>query len=319
VPQRFAEWDAIDYRAKIDALCRTHIDNHFVTADGRMWDFTAPVVNASWYEESTVLCVHGSGKWLEKSWHYSPILGMYDIPSFGQYLDSDSAYNIWSGETPDSPYKINRFSLEWSKPEENAGTFGIFASTKQVYFPRPGEKLLSSEVSRYEGRGALRLTTHYPDRAITNIIYLDRDTYQLLYAESDKSLHYDGRLATYADEKSITRLTYRDAGDKRYPAKYERYRLTADGRRMPMREYEFTEYTPYTPTADDLDLEKQFGVKPVEHEPRPARGAAVVGAPAAKPASPGFSLKFDGWYVAGGVLFLAVVGLVVFSRRWGRP
>jgi hypothetical protein len=67
-----------------------------------------------------------------------------------------------------------------------------------------------------------------------------------------------------------------------------------------------------------LDLEKQFGVKLVDPGQRPTpstparrRGPRLV--------RPEFTLTFDWWYVAGGVQLLSVVGLFVFSRRWGRP
>jgi len=60
---------------------------------------------------------------------------------------------------------------------------------------------------------------------------------------------------------------------------------------------EVTEYVKYTPTADDFDLEKQFGVKPLPY------GGAAAG-------------RSKSWlYAVAGVLAAVTVGLVAAARR----
>lgn len=315
VPQYFAEWDAIDYRAKIEALCRTHIDNHLIGATGRTWDHTASEVNEHAYESSRVFGVYGPGRWVEHD-VLPPLPGvMAGLIHLGRYRDEVAYATLSRDEARGPDYRLHSSVAAWRKPDAYDGGFGAFLGTKQIYFRRDGEWIASREVCEYEGHTALRLTTY--EGATGKTVYLDRGTYQLLHAETDRSPVYGSRGWTFTDDKTITRLTYRDANGKRYPVKYEHYRQASNGGKTPMWEYEFTEYTPYTPTADDLDFERHFGQKPVDHGSRDVAPAA--GAQAAKPAGASFSLKFDWWYVACGVLFAMVVGLVVMSRRWGRP
>src|SRR5205823_5617049 len=48
-------------------------------------------------------------------------------------------------------------------------------------------------------------------------------------------------------------------------------RLAEGGRREPMTDIEFTEFRRYTPTADELDFEKQFGIPLPALPPKPDR------------------------------------------------
>jgi hypothetical protein len=153
------------------------------------------------------------------------------------------------------------------------------------------------------GSDTLKITTRHSNGV--NVFYhVIPSTFQLLYAETDRSLDFSGRGAL-GEEKTTLRVTYREAGGNRYPVKVEQHRLQPDGVQRKMSLVEFTEYAPYTPTADDLDLEKRFGVKPVAHEPRPD---------SAKPRPPKSSGSLI-WYIVGGVLAVVAVGLVLYARR----
>ena len=69
---------------------------------------------------------------------------------------------------------------------------------------------------------------------------------------------------------------------------------------------EYLEFSRYTPTADDFDLEKQFGVKPL---PPPGTTAANAAGTAA-------SRLWRWLYIAAGVL--GVIALALIAYRWRR-
>ena len=78
---------------------------------------------------------------------------------------------------------------------------------------------------------------------------------------------------------------------------------------MPQYEIDFHEYVPYTPTADELDLEKQFGIKPIPHPPRPE--SAIV-----KPQRASGSATW--LYAAGAAVLLVALGLGLYLYRRSR-
>ncbi len=55
-----------------------------------------------------------------------------------------------------------------------------------------------------------------------------------------------------------------------FPTSVKGWLIDQAGKRTPAEDVTFTEYRRYTPTPDELDMEKQFGVKPVPPPtPRP--------------------------------------------------
>ena len=103
--------------------------------------------------------------------------------------------------------------------------------------------------------------------------------------------------------KFAGRLTYRPS-DEGFPLpwKFETWNLLPDGTRVPQSSAEVTEYEKYTPTADDFDLEKQFGVTP------------PIETPAETPVPE--ELSWRGLYaVAAVVALLAGWGVGVVRRR----
>ena len=118
----------------------------------------------------------------------------------------------------------------------------------------------------YEGRPSKRVTLRTREGARW-IAHLDRTTYQHLYGESDQVV--DLKRRTQVPGKSVSKTEYRAEGGRLWPTRHESYQVPSGGKKQPLTETTFVEYVPYTPTADELDMEKQFGVKPIPHEPRP--------------------------------------------------
>lgn len=301
VPLSLAGWgEEIGYRDKVVALCRTHISNHRVESTRKFWELNKKLYNESKYQFSETTAVHGPKSWLFKSAYgtSSTPTKSYD----GRYLDEDSYY-VFSNKELAVPFKLDSFAVEWKESQRYTSAFESFQATRQLYLPRPEEKILSHERSTYEGRDALKVVAR-EKLGITKTIYLDADTYQLLYWEADKAVDFSQR-GMICDDKTYTRVAYRDAGRKWLPTKYEWYRVTTAGQKQMIYEDEFPVYEPYTPTADDLDLEKQFGVKPIAHEPRPASAMPKEG----------LRSRAVWWYAGGGVLIVVAVGLLLLARR----
>lgn len=119
----------------------------------------------------------------------------------------------------------------------------------------------------------------------------------------------DGEVDPRTGAKSPIRLTgwvtYKASAEGfPLPERFETWSVHPDGKRVPHSLTEVIEYVKYTPTADDFDLEKQFGVKPLPP-------GTTVSAMAAS--SGGRSWR---WLYAGAtVMGLVTVALVVVARR----
>jgi hypothetical protein len=100
-------------------------------------------------------------------------------------------------------------------------------------------------------------------------------------------------------------LTY-TPGPDRYPVpkEYKQWYVHADGRKVPQIEVTWLEFARYTPTADDFDLEKQYGLKrvtpPIE--------------PPAEPPVPE-ELSWRGLYAAAAVVALLAGWWIAVVRR----
>jgi len=93
-------------------------------------------------------------------------------------------------------------------------------------------------------------------------LYLDpANDLAFLGSESDGS--HDFKTSGKSPIKLLSRVTYRPSSEGYpHPWKFETWNLMPDGTRVPQTYTEVIEYAKYAPTADDFDLEKQFGVKP---------------------------------------------------------
>jgi len=137
---------------------------------------------------------------------------------------------------------------------------------------------------------------------VNSTIYLDpANDYAYLGFDSDGSP--DQKTAGKKGAVKMTgRLTYRPSVEGfPLPVKLEVWYILPNGKRLPQSVTEISSYEKYTPTADDFDLEKQFGDKPL---PLPGSAAALAAG------------RSWWWlYAVAGVLAAVTVGLVVVARR----
>ena len=172
----------------------------------------------------------------------------------------------------------------------------------------PGTKVqrtfLSASPSTWQGQPAIAIKVRSTFSDIVSTTYVDpANDYAALGYESDSSLD-----ATTGKKGPVRRygvLTYAPSAEGvPLPTKYEMWYILPDGRKVPNGLDEFLEYSKYTPTADDFDLEKQFGIKPL-----PPLGTGT-----------GANLTASrrlGWWLYGGAALFALVtaGLMVIVRR----
>jgi hypothetical protein len=263
VPHHFHDWDSIDYHAKIHKLCDTHIKNHRVRGTHTTWAMTKEEYKEDVSYRSEWENVYGEKAWIEVM---ARSRDDKSTDRFARYRTPDAIYYLGSDDGK-VPFKVTQHAVEWKDhSSQYRSSFGGFLATRQVYTPEPNELLVSHEATTFDGRPALKLTTR-KGNGITSTIHLDADTYQHLSTETDRSPDFNLR-GRPGPEKTFIRVTYREANGRRYPTKYEHTRLQPDGVRRNLIVNEITEYVAHTPTADELDMEKRFGVKP-PHEPRP--------------------------------------------------
>jgi hypothetical protein len=284
-----------DYYEKVSTLLKSTVCNHRTKATYSTWD---PLqYNKAKPFEYKSLQIFGDHVFIA---NLGPLKDDGTSPGY-EFMTEDVIYDIRRNESG-SGYKIGKHMIEWEDSAKYLLRFKILHAVKaQVFLPYEKDQFVSSADDVFEGRKAIKL--EFTDsRQIPLTVYLDKETHQFLYSEKPRS--YDMATQKVKDEKLIARTTYKEVGGKRLPERYDEYKLTAKGEKLPQHVIEFTEYTPYTPTADELDMEKRFGVKPIPHGPRPD---------SARPGSKKWPAAYW-WYVAGGVVVLAAIAVLVVSR-----
>jgi hypothetical protein len=110
--------------------------------------------------------------------------------------------------------------------------------------------------------------------------------------------------ATLLDVDQLTEVTYGPPTENGlpFPTAVKGWFVWPTGRREPLTDLTFSEFRRYTPTADELDFEKQFGIVLPALPPRPwvpssVRGSRVI------------------WWLLGGLALTAVAAPVVCVRR----
>ncbi len=103
----------------------------------------------------------------------------------------------------------------------------------------------------------------------------------------------------------LTEITYGPPTENGlpFPKSIKGWYVWPDGKREPMTDIEFTEYKRYTPTADELDFEKNFGIQLPALPPKPL-------------AKPGAASKVGRWLlIALGVAAVATIAIAIARRR----
>ncbi len=243
---------------------------------------------------------------------------------FGGLRVPGDGYSLIQGDKPDS-YRIQSQSLPPSDLRDissmppapfvyplmyggdDGGPFTIGYvlrhSGQKLQGTRVLRTFLSATPSTWQGQPAIAIKVRSTFGDIVSTTYVDpANDYAALGYESDSSLDATGKKGPV---RRMGVLTYAPSAEGvPLPTKYEMWYILPDGRKVPNALVEFLEYSKYTPTADDFDLEKQFGIKPL-----PPLGTGT-----------GANLTASrrlGWWLYGGAALFALVtaGLMVIVRR----
>ncbi|MBX9626730.1 MAG: hypothetical protein K2X82_23210, partial [Gemmataceae bacterium] len=252
-----------DYYDKLAEVVNAQIAGHRVVSEHKDWDVLRPG-DPDPVVVSRRVAVHGKDRWVSRESALPPPAGD-GKDRFVHVLSPDDFY-VMRFKPPGDKYTVLGHGTEWEKPDNYANTVRLFSASVQLYQPQNVSALLEVADDRYEGRKSRRITLRTRD-GVTRTVHVDRKTYQHLYSEADRVMDYKAR--GLVPGTAARRTEYREDGGRLWPTREEIYHVRADGTRQPVAEETILEYHPYTPAADELDLEAQFGVKPIPHDPRP--------------------------------------------------
>lgn len=294
------------YYDKLKGIVDNQIIGHRTVVEIKLWEPLKPDDSQPMTITRRV-AVHGKNLWMSRVDILPPRL-----PTGGDGKDryahivTPDAYYALQRNASGGKYSVTGHGTEWGNPQSYRNTVGLFSATAQLFQPREVAEVLETVNDDYEGRPTKRIALRTRDGARW-VAHIDRTTFQHLYSESDKVLDFKRRVRV--DGKSVARTDYREEGGRLWPTRHERYQVSAGGKKQPLQQLTFLEYAPHTPTADELDMEKQFGVKPIPHGPRPD---------AARP-RPYAASRSRLWWVFGAACVLAVGAVLVVAFRRRRP
>lgn len=302
-----------DYHEKLRHIVNTQIVNYRTVVEEKEWDWfgqdlTKPPQLSRW------VGVHGSDLWVSRIAIQPPYGDGKDY--YVHVVSSDEAYCLHRKPDVDG-YTIFKYETVLSNPQSYASSVHWCLATRQLFKPSELKEVLGTTEDEYEGRLTIRVTFQTKFGATTTT-HIDRKTYQHIYSETDKIREY--KTYTYVEGKRIEKTEYRSEGGRLWPTRHEDYIIKTNGKKYPTREFTFLEYTPYTATADELDIEKQFGVKPVppDQRPAPAVPKSDVQQPKPEPAKPKTLMSQETrQYAAIGILTVSVI-LALLIYHWVR-
>ena len=244
----------------------------------------------------------------------------------GAIINSDEMYSI--GLTDNDKYKISWHSFAWKNANDNRGVMYPYhlinvtsicsagctnAGTANDYYPDNEHQYPIREVvfDELDGKKVYRITQDLEkSSSIAHVIsYVDATNFLLLREVTKRTLDY--KLRKLVDVEQVTDYAYTpNPGGIPFPKSVKGWYVEANGKKLPMTDIEYTEYKRYTPTPDEVDMEKQFGISPLPLPPRPEL-------PAARGATPG--TKIARWLYGFAALFAIITAaIVVRSRRRAR-
>jgi hypothetical protein len=289
-----------EYYEKLNSIVNSQIVGYRTVVEYRLWEPLRPD-DPKPVTVGRRTAVHGRDLWVSRD-AIPPPRG--DGRDKYVHVLSPDAFYILSHNRSAGKYEVRAHGTEWGDPPSYANAVGLFSACVQLLQPASGTKMLETSDGEYEGRPSKRITLRTSYGA-TLTAHVDRATYQHLYSEVDRIV--DVKARGYGAGTRVRKTEYRSEGGRLWPTRQEEYQVTPDGKRQPWSETTFLEYAPHTPSADELDLEKQFGVKPIPHEPRPE---------SARPGPPPPVAGGRAWqYAAAGLATAAAVLIMVLLRR----
>lgn len=298
-----ANLDIPEYHDKLRRIVNNQILNYRTVVDYKDWEIPPRVEDAKPAETGRFVGIHGMNTWVSRVVGKSTE-GKY-TNNFAHIISPDDCYYL-ELKSAGQKNTLIKHATDWEDPTTFTSASRLFPACYQLFQPQHKQlkQVLEVADAEYEGRPSKRITmlTTYDAKWV---VHLDRNTYQLLHGEADKVFDYKTR--SYVAGKDIVRIEYRTDGGKLWPTRREIYTVNAKGKKQPVAEFNFVEYAPYTPTADELDMEKQFGIKPIPYGPRPD---------SAKPGASGTAGRSRLWlYAVAGVLATTAIGIVAVRRR----
>jgi hypothetical protein len=241
----------------------------------------------------------------------------------GAIINSDEMYSI--GLTDNDKYKISWHCFAWKNQSDNRGVMYPYrlinvtsicraactnSGTANDYHPDNEQLYPIREVvfDELDGKKVYRITQEMESQdGITPIIsYVDATNFLMLREVTKRTLDY--KLRKMVDVEQVTDYTYTpNPGGIPFPKSVKGWYVEANGKKLPMTDVEYTEYKRYTPNADEVDMEKQFGISPLPLPPRPELPAAARGA------TPG--TKISRWLYVSAALFAILSAVIVIRAR----
>jgi hypothetical protein len=136
--------------------------------------------------------------------------------------------------------------------------------------------------------------------------FLDRE-HGMVLTQRQKGMPHVPKGSTalgYLDVDQVTEVTYGPPTENGlpFPTAVKGWFVWSKGRREPMTDLTFTEFRRYTPTADELDFEKQFGIPLPALPPKPGVLSSAGGSRVS-------------WWLLSGLALTAVAAAVVYVRH----
>lgn len=294
-----ANLDIPDYNEKLLNIVNTQIVDYRTVDEFKQWEYWLRPDDPKPVGVTRRTALHGKDLWVSR-FAILPPAGNGKTLSV-QLLSPDAYYYLYR-KSEEGKYTLTGHGTAWKDSDGYENSVLSYAVSLQLFQPKKVKHVLETTNDVHDGIPTKRITiqTNYGAKITAHI---DRKTYQHVYSEIDKIL--DVKARTYTEGKHVNKTEYRTEGGRLWPTRHEEYYVKSNGKKYPITETTFLEYAPYIPKPDELDIEKQFGIKPIPHEPRPA--SAVVKKSSVRPAY--------WWYLAGGVFLAVTVGLVLFARK----
>jgi hypothetical protein len=169
----------------------------------------------------------------------------------------------------------------------------------------------------HRGRACFKVTVKLDRRGqladpLETAYYVDKEHGMVLTRHQKKMFHIlkGATRSVVLDVDQVTEVTYGPPTENGlpFPTAVKGWYVWPTGRREPMTDIVFTEFRRYTPTADELDFQKQFGIALPALPPKPGLLESILGGGSG-------GGRVTRWLVGGVAVTLAVAAVVYLRRR----